>query len=189
MQRSTIDNHLELLEQANLIHRLPPVEIGGKKILKARNKVYLADAALRNAVLLRGEEVLTDATEMGVVVVTTVLRHLIAFLYRDTPKISYWRDPKSDKEVDVIVQSPAYTLPVEVKYRETESVSESSGLIAYCRKETVRHAYWVTKREDDFGIEAVPDLATKFMRIPAHIFCYLLGQAERMPSTEQFNQT
>jgi len=41
MQRSTIDNHLELLEQANLIHRLPPVEIGGKKILKARNKVYL----------------------------------------------------------------------------------------------------------------------------------------------------
>ena len=182
--RSTIDNYLVLLEQANLIYRLPPAEIGGKKILKARYKIYLVDAALRNAVLLRGEEVLTEPTEMGVVVETTVLRHLIAFLYRDTPKVSYWRDAKTDKEVDVIVQSPAYTLPVEVKYRESEGISESSGLVAYCRKEPVRQAYWVTKREDDFGLDRIEGLETRFMRIPAHIFCYLLGQAERVPWEE-----
>src|SRR5207247_1055781 len=55
VQRSTVDNYLELLEQANLIYRLPPAEVGGKKVLKVRSKVYLVDAALRNAVLLRGE--------------------------------------------------------------------------------------------------------------------------------------
>lgn len=181
VQRSTVDNYLELLEQANLIYRLPPAEIGGKKVLKVRSKVYLVDAALRNAVLLRGEEILSDQDELGVVVETTVLRHLIAFLYRDTPKIVYWREPNSDREVDVIVQSPGYTLPVEVKYRESPILGEKTGLAAYCHKEKVTQAYWVTKREDDFGVEKIGDLATKFMKIPAHIFCYLLGQAERVP--------
>lgn len=181
VQRPTVENYLELLEQANLIYRLPPVEISGKKVLKARHKVYLVDAALRNAVLLRGEEILSDPTELGLVVETTVLRHLIAFLYRDTPKVAYWREPHTDKEVDVIVQSPGYTLPVEVKYRESPALGENSGLAAFCQKEEVTHAYWVTKREDDFAVEKVGDLTTKFMKIPAHIFCYLLGQAERVP--------
>ncbi len=181
LQRSTVDNYLELLEQANLIYRLPPAEVGGKKVLKVRNKVYLVDAALRNAVLLRGEEILSDPNELGVVVETTVLRHLIAFLYQDTPKIFFWREPKTEKEVDVIVQSPGYILPVEIKYRESPSLGEKSGLAAYCQLENVPHAYWVTKKEDDFGVVKVGDLATKFMKIPAHIFTYLLGQAERVP--------
>jgi len=181
VQRATVDNYLELLEQANLIYRLPPIGLGGKKVLKARYKVYLVDAALRNAVLQRGEEMLNDPDDLGVVVETTVLRHLIAFSYKDTPRVVYWRDPATDLEVDVIVQSPSYILPVEIKYRESPSLGESSGLAAYCSQETVTHAYWVTKREDDFGVEKVGDLATQFLKIPAHIFCYLLGQAERVP--------
>lgn len=184
LQRSTVDNYLELLEQANLIYRLPPAEVGGKKVLKARHKVYLVDAALRNAVLLRGEEILSDPDELGVVVKTTVLRHLIAFHYRDNPKVLYWREPSSNKEVDVIVQSPAYNLPVEIKYRESPSLGEKSGLVAYCQKEQVAQAYWITKREDDFGVEKVGNRSTNFMKIPAHIFCYLLGQAERVPWEE-----
>jgi len=96
----------------------------------------------------------------------------------------YWREPDTDKEVDVIVQSPGYTLPVEVKYRESPALGEKTGLAAFCQKEKVALAYWVTKREDDFGVEKVGDLTTKFMKIPAHIFCYLLGQAERVPWKE-----
>lgn len=181
VQRPTVDNYLELLEQANLIYRLPPAEIGGKKVLKVRHKVYLVDAALRNAVLLRGEEVLSDPDELGVIVETTVLRHLIAFLYRDVPKVAYWREAATDKEVDVIVQSPGYTLPVEVKYQESPALGEKTGLVAFCRREKAAQAYWVTKREDDFGPVKIGDLETKFLKIPAHIFIYLLGQAERVP--------
>ena len=125
----TVANHLDLLEQANLVYKLPPLDVGGKKVLKARNKYYLADAALRNAVLLRGEEVLTSPDEMGTIVETTVLRHLYAYYYRDTPTIAYWRDIKTDKEVDIIVKSPQYVLPVEVKYREQAEVEASSGLV------------------------------------------------------------
>jgi uncharacterized protein len=175
----TVTNHLELLVQANLIYKLPPMEIGGKKILKAKNKYYLADAALRNAVLLRGEEVLSSSDEMGKIVETTVLRHLYAYYYQDTPAIVYWRDAKTEKEVDIIVKSPKYVLPVEVKYRENADIDTSSGLVEFCRNEPVKQAYLVTKREADFGSKDLPGIDARFLRVPAHVLCYLLGQAER----------
>lgn len=177
---ATVSNHLEALEQANLVYRLAPYELGGKKVLKARHKFYLVDAALRNAILLRGDDILTHPDEMGAIVEGAVLRHLYAYHYRDTPKISYWRDAKAAKEVDIIVSSPAYVFPAEVKYREKPVLTEKTGLVSFCRKEPVKQAFWVTKRAEDFAVTQFPGLDTQFLQIPAHIFLYLLGQAERL---------
>lgn len=149
---TTVSNHLTLLEQANLIYRLPPSGIGGKRMLKARNKYYLTDAALRNAVLLRGEEIFTNPDEMGTIAETTVLRHLFAYYYRDIPKIVYWRDAITQKEVDIIVRSPAYVLPFEVKYKENPQLDKKSGLGTYCLSENPKQGYLVTKRNADFGV-------------------------------------
>ena len=176
----TVSNHLEALEQANLIFRLAPAGVGGKSVLKARYKVYLVDAALRNAVLLRGEDILKNPTEMGMIVETTVLRHLVAYYYRDTPQVVYWRDTKTGQEVDMIVRSPAYVLPVEVKYRQDAGIGEDDGMLTYCRQEKVTAAYWITQAERDFDVAGVPGTKTRILRIPAHIFTYLLGQAERL---------
>lgn len=175
---ATVGNHLALLEQANLVYCLPPVRAGGKKTLKARNKYYLVDAALRNAVLLRGEEVLTNSNDLGLIVETTVLRHLYAYYYRDTPEIAYWRDATSNKEVDIIVRSPAYHMAIEVKYREQAVLEQNGGLAHYCRSEEIKQAYLVTKQEADFGVATLN--GTQVLKIPAHILCYLLGQAERL---------
>lgn len=177
---TTVANHLALLEQANLIYRLPPAALGGKKVLKARNKYYLVDAALRNAILLRGEEIFSDPDEMGLIVETTVLRHLYTYYYRDTPEIVYWRDAASNKEVDIIVRSPAYLLPFEIKYKEKPSLDRNGGLAIYCRSEEPKLAFMVTKRDSDFSVSKLEDTPTQFLKIPAHIFCYLLGQAERL---------
>ena len=177
---STVASHLALLEQANLIYRLPPAALGGKKILKARNKYYLVDAALRNAILLKGEEIFNNPDEMGLIVETTVLRHLYAYYYRDTPEIVYWRESASGKEVDIIVRSPAYVLPFEIKYREKPGLNQADGLVTYCRAENPRQAYMVTRRERDFGMTQFDGLETRFIKVPAHILCYLLGQAERL---------
>jgi uncharacterized protein len=176
---ATVANHLDALVAANLIYRLRPASITGRKILKARDKVYLVDAALGNAVLLRGEEILGNPQEMGTIVETTVLRHLYAYYYLDTPEIVYWRDAKTEQEVDIIVRSPSYTLPVEIKYRENAEITEKSGLVVYCREEKIPKAYWVTLKERDFSVVQPHGLETKILRIPAHIFTYLLGQAER----------
>jgi hypothetical protein len=177
---ATVGNHLTLLEQANLIYRLPPAALGGKKVLKARNKYYLVDAALRNAVLLRGEEILTSPDEMGKIVETTVLRHLYAYYYRDTPDICYWRDASSGREVDIIVRSPAYLLPFEVKYKENPKLDRKSGLAIYCASEKPKQAFLVTKRDFDFKIKNLDKMKTQFLSIPAHILTYLLGQSERL---------
>lgn len=176
----TVANHLEALEQANLVYRLPPAGTGGKSALKAKYKVYLVDAALRNAVLLRGDEIAGNAQEMGTIVETTVLRHLAAYHYRDTPELVYWRDTKTGQEIDMIVRSPAYVLPVEVKYRQDAAIGEKEGILTYCRAESVTYAYWITQRERDFEVVGVQGAKTKILRVPAHIFTYLLGQAERL---------
>ncbi len=176
---TTVARYLEALIQANLIYRLAPAGLTGKKVLKARYKYYLVDAALRNAVLLRGEEILSDPDEMGTIVETTVLRHLYAFHYRDTPEIVYWRDSRTKKEVDIIIKSPQYVIPVEVKYRGNPSCAANDGLALYCRAERVGRAYWITQRDEDFGVVRFSGVDTQFLKIPAHIFCYLIGQAEQ----------
>ncbi len=175
----TVSSYLGFLEQANLVYRLPPIAIGGKKILKARHKYYLVDAALRNAVLMRGEEVLDDPNELGPMVETAVLRQLMAYHYRDTPQIGYWRSPRTQREVDIVVRSPRYHIAVEVKYRENARLTSREGLASYCETEDVTQAYWITRREEDFDVRRIPGSDTRVLRIPAHIFCYLLGLAER----------
>ena len=136
--------------------------------------------------MLRGEEILTNPEEMGVIAETTVLRHLYAYYYREVPAIVYWRDPVSQKEVDIIVRSPNFTFPFEVKYQEKPNLSVTSGLVAFCRLVAVKKAYWVTKLDKDFGLTEFEELendygeAPQFLKVPAHILCYLLGQAERL---------
>src|SRR5699024_10614151 len=66
--RQTLGNYLELLEHANLIYSSRPVDLSGKKVLKSKPKIYLADPAIRNAVLMLGEAVLTDPLEMGIII-------------------------------------------------------------------------------------------------------------------------
>lgn len=176
--RYIVDNYLLALKQANLIYRLPPAELGGKKILKARHKYYVVDAALRNAIFLRGRNVVDSAEEIGLIAETAVLRHLYAFYYRDSPEVVYWREPGTGREVDIIVRTPRQQLPFEVKYREQPALKRNSGLETYCRQEGVDLAYLVTKRDRDFGQQSLGETA-KVFRIPAHILCYILGQAER----------
>jgi len=176
---ATVSSHVGFLEQAGLIYILPPVRTGGKKVLKARNKIYLADAALRSAVLLRGDAVLSSPAELGMIVETAVLRHLISYHYADTPRIGYWRDTSTDREVDIIVRSPRYHIAVEAKYRSDGSIPGNAGIHRYCEAEGVTHAYWVTQQERDFDVRRCGRSRAGVLRIPAHLFLYLLGQAER----------
>ncbi len=186
---TTVSNHLEALERANLIYRLAPTAVAGKKRLKLRHKVYLADAALANAVLLRGEEVLNDPTRLGAIVETAILRHVYAYYYPDTPSIGYWRDSATQREVDIVVRGPGYLIPVEVKHRAARHLKANDGVVTFSRAEDVRHAFVITQGDDDFGVERVPDVGTKFLRIPAHIFTYLIGQAEFALWTESAADT
>jgi predicted AAA+ superfamily ATPase len=177
ISRQTVANYMELLEQANLIYRSDPAELSGKKVLKARSKIYLADAAIRNAVLMIGEEILTDAAEMGMVIETTVYKHINAFYYEQLPQVGYYREPRTEKEVDIVVSFPRFRIIIEVKYRENTTISEKEAIVEWANDEKTLGAIVITKNSDDYGFVSHPT-RTKIVKIPAFAFLYLLGHAE-----------
>ncbi|GGI46266.1 ATPase [Paenibacillus marchantiophytorum] len=175
--RQTVANYMELLEQANLIYISKPIELKGKRILKAKSKVYLADAAIRNAVLMQGEEVLADSEEMGLIIETSVYKHVYSFYYTQRPEVGYFRDSTTQKEIDVIVSMPMGKIIIEVKYRENTSLSEKEAIMEWSRDERTKASLVITKNGDDYGLFSLGGLAS-IVKIPAFAFLYLLGHAE-----------
>lgn len=179
VSRQTVANYLELLAQGNLIYMSLPADLSGKKVLKAKPKIYLADPAIRNAVLMAGEEILADPAEMGMVVETTVYKHIHSFFYAQRPSLGYYRNPKTDKEIDIVVSFPRRRIIIEVKYREGAGVTDREAIVEWANDDRTAAAVLVTKNSDDYGV--IHSLKTKcpVLRIPAFAFLYLLGHAER----------
>lgn len=176
VSRPTVENYIKYLESANLIYQSWPVDMDGKKPLKASPKIYIADAAIRNAVLMNSD-VLTDPTEMGKIVETAVYKHVAAFYYQKATSVGYYRGGRKDKEIDIVVEYPQIkNILIEVKYRESAPVPNESAICQLAGSASA--AIIVTKTPDDYGVHDAPD-GTKLIRIPAYAFLYLLGHAEK----------
>ena len=176
VSRVTVENYVQYLESANLIYQSWPVDMSGKKVLKARPKIYIADAAIRNAVLM-DDGIATDPVEMGKVVETAVYKHVNAFYYQHATSVGYYRGGKKDKEIDIVVDYPnVKNILVEVKYREGAPIADDDAIIEQC--EDASAAIIVTKNANDFGVHNTKS-GKELLRIPAFAFLYLLGNAEK----------
>lgn len=174
--RATVENYVKYLESANLIYQSWPVDIGGRKALKAQPKIYIADAAIRNAVLM-DDDLLTNPTELGKVVETTVYKHVASFYYQLATRVGYSRGGSKDNEVDIVVDYPNIKdILIEVKYREQAPISDDDAIVELSKDASA--AIIVTKRADDYGTHRTP-AGKELIRIPAFAFLYLLGNAER----------
>ena len=181
VKRPTAQNFIELLESTHLIYRLPPYGYG-KDVLRARFKIYLADAAIAPAVMLKGKTILEDPAALGVATETAVFKHLFARYYAQNVRFTYWRG-KKDREVDLVAEVDGQIIPFEVKYRAQHTgARELKGLIELCELKKITRGYVVTKSLDDFGLmTGMPqggDTATQIMRIPAPLLCYWMGGSE-----------
>lgn len=176
VSRVTVENYVQYLESANLIYQSWPVDMSGKKVLKARPKIYIADAAIRNAVLM-DDGIASDPVEMGKVVETAVYKHVNAFYYQHATSVGYYRGGKKDKEIDIVVDYPnVKNILVEVKYREGAPIADDDAIIEQC--EDASAAIIVTKNANDFGVHNTKS-GKELLRIPAFAFLYLLGNAEK----------
>ena len=176
VSRPTVENYIQYLESANLIYQSWPVDMEGKKVLKARPKIYIADAAIRNAVLM-DESLLTDPEEMGKIVETAVYKHVAAFYYQQATSVGYYRGGRKNKEIDIVVDYPSTkNILIEVKYREGAPIADDDAIVQYCDDAAI--AIIVTKTADDYGVHNTPS-GNKMLRIPAFAFLYLLGHAEK----------
>ena len=176
VSRPTVQNYIDYLESANLIYQRYPVDLAGKKVLKASPKIYIADAAIRNAVLM-DSDLLTNPVEMGKMVETAVYKHMAAFYYQKATRVGYYRGGRKNKEIDIVVEYPHIRdIMVEVKYREQAPIANDDAIIEYCSQASA--AFIITKRAEDFGVHDAPN-GQKLLRIPAFAFLYLLGHAEK----------
>lgn len=174
--RPTVENYIQYLESANLIYQSWPVDMAGKRVLKSRPKIYIADAAIRNAVLM-DDSLLTDPIEMGKIVETAVYKHVAAFYYQKATSVGYFRGGKKNKEIDIVVDyRNAVNILIEVKYREGAPIADDDAISALCGEASA--AIVVTKSVNDFGIHKTKS-GKDMLRIPAFAFLYMLGHAEK----------
>lgn len=178
VNRPTVQNFIELLEATHLIYRLQPFGYG-KEILRAKYKIYLADAAIAPAVLLKGKSILENSDALGIATETAVFKHLYTHYNQEDTRFTYWRGSK-DHEVDLIAETSNELIPFEIKYRAQHTgIRDLKGLLELCKKKSIAHAYVVTKSLNDFGLLETKDLSnTRIMRIPASLLCYWMGEAE-----------
>ena len=176
VSRPTVENYIRYLESANLIYQSWPVDMAGKKVLKASPKIYIADAAIRNAVLM-DESLLTDPVEMGKIVETAVFKHVAAFYYQLATSVGYYRGGRKNKEIDIVVDYPNIkNILIEVKYRENAPISDDDAISELCGEASA--AIIITKNATDYGVHHTKT-GKNMIRIPAFAFLYLLGHAEK----------
>lgn len=176
---STIDSYIEALEMSNLIYLAKPMNVGSKGSLKGKPKIFIADAAIRNAVLMI-EDVLSEESELGAIVETAVYKHIVSFYQGSTAQLGYFRKAKDNqKEVDVVIELPRQKVLCEVKYRNNSHIPAADAIVELCQDENskVTNAFLITKQLEDFGI-AKHETKIPIVRVPAIVFLYLLGRAE-----------
>lgn len=174
VKRPTAQNFIQLLESVHLIHRLEPHGYG-KEVLRARYKIYLADAALAPSIMLKGKNLLDDAAGLGIAAETAVFKHLWTHYTPQHGRLTYWRG-KQDREVDLVAALGEALVPYEVKYRrDVTTPRDLKGLVELCSQKQIPRAYAITKSLADFG----PLEGTPVFRIPAALLCYWLGAIAR----------
>jgi hypothetical protein len=198
VKKATANSFLDVLEAAHLIYKLPPYGYG-KEILRARYKIYLADAAIAGSVLLRGKLLLEDRARLGAAVETAFFKHVFTRYYATSVGFSYWRG-KQDYEVDIVAEIPSIAeapggiIPFEVKYAQSAvELEDLKGLQLLCEQKNVARAYVITSDMGDFEVFPLAGRHTRadsasqpaVLKIPAPLACYWLSQSEHGDAEKQ----
>lgn len=177
INRETLDKYISYLESANLIYISKLVNISSKQVLKEKNKIYISDATIRNAVLMK-DDVTSDPTELGIIAETAVYKHVKSFSYKMLADIGYFRGGDKNKEIDIVVKYHASQPPImiEVKYREDSHITEKDMIVKMAN--SIQPNLVITKKIDDYGLYSQFNNGKSIYKIPAPIFLYLLGYVE-----------
>lgn len=175
-----MSSFIELLQATHLIYRLLPFGYG-KQVLRARPKIYLADAAIAPSVLLKGKSLLEDPDGLARAVETAFFKHVFTRYYGRSVSFSYWRG-KRNLEVDIIADLQGELVPFEVKYRGPQhtGLGELKGMTEFCAERKMERGYVITREMSDFQVLELDqtDIKSRLLKIPAPLACYWLGRSE-----------
>ncbi|MBS3984001.1 MAG: ATP-binding protein [Selenomonadales bacterium] len=171
LSRVTLSSYLHALESAQLILPAHQVDHLSHRVPKSRSKYYVADAALRNAVLLRGEDCLSDPNYLASLAEGCLFRHLSTHFSRAV--IGYWRTPRRGLELSMAVMLPERpALAAQLKFRERPEILGSDPLLEFAKLHPDTPCFFVTKSSLDYGPYAN---SARYFRLPAYMLLYMLG--------------
>ncbi len=144
-RNETISNYMTYLENSFFIHILEKYSPSYQKRMRSRKKIYMADTGLRNALLSKGDEILTDPGELGVNIENLTAIALKTVGERYDADLFYWRDKY---EVDFILEKDN-PIPIEVRYKNEIRSSDLKGLKRF-NDESGSTGIMITKEKMDY---------------------------------------
>lgn len=179
MNKISIHNYLDFLTCGNIIYDSEPVPLNGEIHYKSRPKVYIADASIRNAVLLTDKTVSSDS-EIDNMVEAVIYRHFIKTFGNKAQQTGYYRKALGNhSEIDIISKFDNSYFICDVQYVDNPVITTDDIFFetANSSRHNIDAAILVTKKLDDFGLWS-EKTKTPIIRIPACTFLYMLGQLE-----------
>lgn len=174
IDRATCNNYISALEKANLIYISEQLNLSGKKSLKPRKKVHIADYGIKCAVK-RNTDIETNPTELGAAIETITYKHTRDYfdgLDDELYQVGYSRNEKG-QEIDIVVRKNGMDEQyIEAKYRNDSTIKDSDGIVSLGMQNTP--GYVITKDPEDYGL--TERKGTKLYRIPAVAYFYLIGK-------------
>lgn len=177
IDRTTCSNYITALEKANLIYLSEQLEVGGKKPLKPKKRVYITDNGIKCAVT-RNNNIETDDTEFGYAVETMCYKHIRDYfdsIDSELYTVGYIRNNK-DQEIDIVIEENSFDIQyVEPKNRNNSIIKDTDGIVVLGMPNIP--GYVITKNNDDYGLSERKN--TTLYRIPIVVFLYLIGKNKK----------
>lgn len=162
--RATIEKYLFILENTFITKRIMPFFDNKRKEIIKMPKIFFYDVGLRNQVT-RNTSPLALRGEAGALIENYVFAYLVNNLALGE-ELKFWRT-KSGNEVDFVVESGDFLLPIEVKYRAGKKDTIPTGIRFFLLKYNSKKALVIT--QDYLGKRGANDVKIYFIPV------YLLG--------------
>ncbi|MCL2489960.1 MAG: DUF4143 domain-containing protein [Propionibacteriaceae bacterium] len=140
----TVDRYLDVLERRFLVWFLPNLALSGARQTRTRAKVYPVDSAFAVEAFRRHDPaLLTDPTTMGHVWESYVVNALraMASTSEAAPELFFWRSPRGDREVDLVLRADSRSVGIEIKMSTSVDLNDGRGLVAMLESGSVGSGY------------------------------------------------
>ena len=158
MKLDTVKSYLDYLEAVFLISRAEFYSKSRAARIRKRDKIYVTNVGLRNALLEQlDESLLGDTTALGKVVETVVHEHclrLCFYLSGPTAKLFYWRIPQ-DHEVDIVMEVARVPVPIEVTFGDEVPQKKLKGIEGFEKEHDPPFSLIVTRNTFDLKAKRI----------------------------------
>ena len=180
MNKISLHNYIHYMRLANLIQVSEPVPAFGYPIYKSRPKVYMANAAIRNSILLTDKDE-ARPHEFNSMIEGEIFKQLSKSFDGQYQQIGYCRNPLGNhSEIDIMIDFFEYKYLCEVQYLDHVNLSENDLMFEMSNsfRSNAEKSVLVTKDLSDFG-PWYTKTRTPIYRVAAPVYLYMISKNER----------